>query len=184
MAICGILHDTPDPLFWKSGFGACTARPCAETALPGTLDHWQWRRHLHAQGSGLSEGSWVTLGAHEVDDLAVAVAHVRQRHPDSTVGLWGRSMGAVTALLYSQRDPSIAGVVRAPGPQRADSNSGPNRCWGEHPSSPVQHARIRMDSAHQSAACACCGKGTGTCCGKGTGMLGCSSTAVASCFCK
>jgi alpha-beta hydrolase superfamily lysophospholipase len=64
------------------------------------------------QGSGLSEGEWVTLGAHEVDDLAVAVAHIRERHPDSTIGLWGRSMGAVTALLYSQRDPSIAGVVR------------------------------------------------------------------------
>lgn len=55
----------------------------------------------------------MTLGAHEVDDLAVAVSHVRERHPDSTIGLWGRSMGAVTALLYSQRDPSIAGVVRA-----------------------------------------------------------------------
>ena len=67
---------------------------------------------VNAQGSGLSEGEWVTLGAHEVEDLAVAVAHVRERHPDSTVGLWGRSMGAVTALLYAQRDPSIAGVVR------------------------------------------------------------------------
>lgn len=30
----------------------------------------------------------------------------------STIGLWGRSMGAVTALLYSQRDPSVAGMVR------------------------------------------------------------------------
>lgn len=29
----------------------------------------------------------------------------------STIGLWGRSMGAVTALLYSQRDPSVAGMV-------------------------------------------------------------------------
>ena len=31
----------------------------------------------------------------------------------STIGLWGRSMGAVTALLFSQRDPSVAGMVRA-----------------------------------------------------------------------
>lgn len=53
----------------------------------------------------------MTLGAHEVEDLEVAVGHVRARHPDSAVGLWGRSMGAVTALLYAQRDPSIAGVV-------------------------------------------------------------------------
>jgi len=29
----------------------------------------------------------------------------------STLGLWGRSMGAVTALLYGQRNPCIAGMV-------------------------------------------------------------------------
>ncbi len=66
------------------------------------------------QGSGRSEGEWVTLGAHEVGDLAAAVAHLRQAQPDAAIGLWGRSMGAVTALLYSQRNPSIAGVVRNP----------------------------------------------------------------------
>ena len=66
------------------------------------------------QGSGLSDGDWVTLGAREVDDLAVAVAHLRTLEYVSTIGLWGRSMGAVTALLYAQKDPSIAGVVRRP----------------------------------------------------------------------
>lgn len=34
----------------------------------------------------------------------------------SSIGLWGRSMGAVTALLYCQQDPSVAGMVRAPRP--------------------------------------------------------------------
>jgi alpha-beta hydrolase superfamily lysophospholipase len=29
----------------------------------------------------------------------------------STIALWGRSMGAVTALLHADRDPSIAGLV-------------------------------------------------------------------------
>lgn len=29
----------------------------------------------------------------------------------STIGLWGRSMGAVTAIMYGDRDPSIAGMV-------------------------------------------------------------------------
>ena len=66
---------------------------------------------LVVQGSGLSEGDWVTLGALEVDDLETAVSHLRKEFPESTIGLWGRSMGAVTALLYSARDPSIAGVV-------------------------------------------------------------------------
>lgn len=59
----------------------------------------------------MSEGSWVTLGAHEVEDLETAVEYLRQEGSTSTIGLWGRSMGAVTAILYSQKDPSIAGVV-------------------------------------------------------------------------
>ena len=123
---------------------------------------------LLLQGSGLSEGGYVTLGALEVDDLAAVVQYLREegrphliasarvaggrqagrqagrrtRHlprphicqlhahrpamvchlrgpprsilpvgSTSTVGLWGRSMGAVTALLYSQQDPSVAGMV-------------------------------------------------------------------------
>ena len=70
----------------------------------------------YLQGSGMSDGDWVTLGAREVDDLAVAVAHLRTLEHVSTIGLWGRSMGAVTALLYARRDPSIAGVVRTPLP--------------------------------------------------------------------
>ena len=54
----------------------------------------------------------MTLGALEVEDLEAVVAHLRMQYPESTIGLWGRSMGAVTALLYCVRDPSIAGVVR------------------------------------------------------------------------
>ncbi len=63
------------------------------------------------QGSGLSEGQWVTLGAEEVNDVECAVAALRASGRVSTLGVWGRSMGAVTALLYSQRDPTIAGMV-------------------------------------------------------------------------
>lgn len=53
----------------------------------------------------------MTLGWREQDDLALAIQHLRDLGTVSTIGLWGRSMGAVTALLYSQKDPSIAGVV-------------------------------------------------------------------------
>lgn len=71
---------------------------------------------LHAvscvlQGSGLSDGKWVTLGAHEVEDLGVVVRHLRSQGGISSIGLWGRSMGAVTALMYSHSDPDIAGMV-------------------------------------------------------------------------
>jgi dienelactone hydrolase len=88
--------------------------------------------HAAAQGSGLSEGDWVTLGAREVDDLAVAVRHLRGTGAVSTIGLWGRSMGAVTALLYAQRDPSIAGVVRHwTGYEEVPQGQGLDVGWGE-----------------------------------------------------
>ena len=43
--------------------------------------------------------------------IQVVVNHLRSTGKVSTLGLWGRSMGAVTTLLYSNRDPSIAGIV-------------------------------------------------------------------------
>lgn len=39
------------------------------------------------------------------------VEYLRKERKVSTIGLWGRSMGAVTALLHGDRDPSIAGMV-------------------------------------------------------------------------
>eukprot|EP00250_Pteridium_aquilinum_P021058 c25019_g1_i2 orf=745-2370(-) len=66
---------------------------------------------LDFSGSGLSEGEYVTLGWNEKDDLKAVVAHLRTDKRVSCIGLWGRSMGAVTCLLYGTEDPSIAGMV-------------------------------------------------------------------------
>lgn len=62
-------------------------------------------------GSGLSEGDYVSLGAFEKDDLQCVIEHLRDTGTVSTIALWGRSMGAATALLHGERDPSIAGMV-------------------------------------------------------------------------
>lgn len=62
-------------------------------------------------GSGLSEGEYVSLGYLEQEDLKAVIAYLRASGKVSTIGLWGRSMGAATALLYAHRDPSIAGMV-------------------------------------------------------------------------
>lgn len=62
-------------------------------------------------GSGLSGGEYVSLGFYEKDDLATVVKHLRETGKISTIGLWGRSMGAVTSILYAKEDPSIAGMV-------------------------------------------------------------------------
>ncbi|KAF3451927.1 hypothetical protein FNV43_RR08023 [Rhamnella rubrinervis] len=66
---------------------------------------------LDFSGSGLSDGDYVSLGWHERDDLKVVVSYLRGNKQISRIGLWGRSMGAVTCLLYGAEDPSIAGMV-------------------------------------------------------------------------
>ncbi|KAF2287816.1 hypothetical protein GH714_002818 [Hevea brasiliensis] len=66
---------------------------------------------LDFSGSGISGGEHVTLGWNEKDDLRAVVDYLRQDGNVSLIGLWGRSMGAVTSLMYGAEDPSIAGIV-------------------------------------------------------------------------
>eukprot|EP00923_Selenidium_pygospionis_P037775 GHVN01066134.1.p1 GENE.GHVN01066134.1~~GHVN01066134.1.p1 ORF type:complete len:434 (+),score=51.25 GHVN01066134.1:1514-2815(+) len=62
-------------------------------------------------GCGMSEGDYVSLGWYERDDLEAVVNHLRDDPSISTIGLWGRSMGAVAALLHGDRDPTIGCMV-------------------------------------------------------------------------
>lgn len=62
-------------------------------------------------GCGLSEGEYISLGWYERDDVETIVNYLREHRKVSTIGLWGRSMGSVTALLHGDRDPSIAGMI-------------------------------------------------------------------------
>jgi fermentation-respiration switch protein FrsA (DUF1100 family) len=62
-------------------------------------------------GSGKSDGDYVSLGHYEREDLSCIVAHLRGTNIVSTIALWGRSMGAATALMYGDRDPSIACMI-------------------------------------------------------------------------
>ncbi|CAG9326741.1 unnamed protein product [Blepharisma stoltei] len=66
---------------------------------------------LDTSGSGLSEGEYISLGWYERDDVDYVVEYLRNCGTVSCIGLWGRSMGAVTALLHADRDLSIAGMV-------------------------------------------------------------------------
>ncbi|KAG6575023.1 hypothetical protein SDJN03_25662, partial [Cucurbita argyrosperma subsp. sororia] len=66
---------------------------------------------LDFSGSGLSGGEHVTLGWNEKDDLKAVVEYLRADGNVSLIGLWGRSMGAVTSLMYGAENPSIAGMV-------------------------------------------------------------------------
>ncbi|KAI9919949.1 hypothetical protein PsorP6_015976 [Peronosclerospora sorghi] len=62
-------------------------------------------------GCGKSDGEYISLGYYERDDLREVVAHLRDKMNIGSVALWGRSMGAATALLHADRDPTIAGIV-------------------------------------------------------------------------
>lgn len=44
-------------------------------------------------------------------DPQCVIEYLRSTGTTSTITLWGRSMGAATALLHGDRDPSIAGMV-------------------------------------------------------------------------
>jgi hypothetical protein len=62
-------------------------------------------------GCGLSEGDFVSLGWFEKEDLKTVIEFIRNEGKASCVGLWGKGMGAVTALLYADQDPCIGGMV-------------------------------------------------------------------------
>jgi dipeptidyl aminopeptidase/acylaminoacyl peptidase len=51
-------------------------------------------------GCGLSEGEWVTLGWKEQKDLSAVLAYLNGLGTVSKIGLWGRSMGASTSIMY------------------------------------------------------------------------------------
>mmetsp|Transcript_66257 Transcript_66257/g.91726 ORF Transcript_66257/g.91726 Transcript_66257/m.91726 type:complete len:90 (-) Transcript_66257:455-724(-) len=54
-------------------------------------------------GCGNSQGDWVTLGYKERDDLEAVLTHLKEGGRTSKVGLWGRSMGGATAIMYSAK---------------------------------------------------------------------------------
>lgn len=62
-------------------------------------------------GSGLSDGDFVSLGFYERQDLAAIVEFILSTRKVSSIALWGRSMGAVTAIMYAARDKTVSCVV-------------------------------------------------------------------------
>ncbi|CAE7161381.1 yqkD [Symbiodinium pilosum] len=62
-------------------------------------------------GSGQSDGDYVTLGYNEEDDLRVVIDHLMVTGFVSSIGLWGKSMGAVASLLRTARDRRVDACV-------------------------------------------------------------------------
>lgn len=91
--------------------GNCSSRlevlPCLKRLLQRRLSVFC----MDLSGSGLSDGEYVSLGYHEKQDVRVGIEYLRTCRFVSSIGLWGRSMGAVTAILLASEDPSISACV-------------------------------------------------------------------------
>ena len=62
-------------------------------------------------GCGNSEGAFITLGWKEQEDLHAVLTYVKEQGYSKAI-LWGRSMGAATALLYGKEPPvPIVGLI-------------------------------------------------------------------------
>ena len=55
-------------------------------------------------GSGLSEGDYISLGYHESHDLGIIIDFISKYPGVGKIGLWGRSMGAATTMIYAHKD--------------------------------------------------------------------------------
>lgn len=64
-------------------------------------------------GYGSSEGEYSTLGMKEHNDLRAVVDYLKEKFDIHDIFFWGRSMGAVTAILFSHyhSDIPISGMV-------------------------------------------------------------------------
>eukprot|EP01047_Picozoa_sp_COSAG01_P017147 COSAG01_NODE_900_length_12865_cov_90.056870_7_plen_603_part_00 len=108
---CGASPSSPSIPCVVYMHGNCGCRVEAMELLELVLDSGMSLFSFDFGGCGWSEGEHISLGWFEREDLQAVVCHLRACGRVSTIGLWGRSMGAVTALLHGDRDPTIAGMV-------------------------------------------------------------------------
>jgi dipeptidyl aminopeptidase/acylaminoacyl peptidase len=91
--------------------GNCGSRvdslPIVEVLLP----HGITVLAFDFSGSGLSDGDYVSLGFFEKQDVSDIVSYLWSTKRVSRIGLWGRSMGAATTLMYASIDKGISALV-------------------------------------------------------------------------
>lgn len=110
--------------FYQEDLHVSAPRPCvvylhgnsscrleALDIVPTVLSQGMTLFSFDFSGSGRSDGEFISLGWFERDDVSTVVEYLRKDKRVSTIALWGRSMGASTALMCAQRDPSIACLI-------------------------------------------------------------------------
>ena len=61
-------------------------------------------------GCGHSEGEYISLGYYESYDVGIIVDFLENLPGTGSIGIWGRSMGASTGLIYAHRDKRIKAI--------------------------------------------------------------------------
>ena len=85
----------------------CDALDIAKSLLPIGVSIFA----LDFSGSGLSDGEYVSLGYYESWDLKNVIEFIKQSGKATCIGLWGRSMGAASCILYASCDPEITFLI-------------------------------------------------------------------------
>ena len=61
-------------------------------------------------GCGLSEGEYISLGYHESHDVKILVDFISKLPGVGNIGIWGRSMGAATTMIYAHKDKRVKAI--------------------------------------------------------------------------
>jgi pimeloyl-ACP methyl ester carboxylesterase len=91
--------------------GSSSSRVEALSVLPALLRRGITVFSLDLSGSGHSGGEYISLGYHEEKDVEVAIRYLRESGTTSSIGIWGRSMGAVAGIFRAADDGEIAACV-------------------------------------------------------------------------
>eukprot|EP00178_Gracilaria_changii_P010799 TRINITY_DN3134_c0_g1_i1.p1 TRINITY_DN3134_c0_g1~~TRINITY_DN3134_c0_g1_i1.p1 ORF type:complete len:718 (+),score=96.22 TRINITY_DN3134_c0_g1_i1:300-2453(+) len=105
------LSEDAPTVVYLHGNGSCRAE--AAMLLPLVIPYGFSLFAFDFSGSGRSEGQYISLGVWERFDVATVVEHLVSVGVQSVV-LWGHSMGAATALMYSgleERSNCVKGLI-------------------------------------------------------------------------
>ena len=86
--------------------GNCGSRKDSLSIVKQFVPHKMAVLSFDFAGCGMSTGDYISLGWFERKDTELILVKLKALFPQITdIVLWGRSMGAVTALLYSGNNP-------------------------------------------------------------------------------
>lgn len=87
--------------------GNCSSRTESLTEVKHVLSLGYSFFSFDFSGCGRSDGEYVTLGHKEKEDVESVVIYLLKTNKVSKIGIWGRSMGSVTAMMFAEKFPKL-----------------------------------------------------------------------------